>query len=227
MNLALSRSLSRLIDKDRYLLQNDTSERSITHMLGMYLQGEFSDWNVDCEYNKNGSGPKYITIEPRLFLNRMAKAIDKEITNDSIRNISYALKQEYISIEILQNLKSQLEDSDRIEYDEDLDVIYFLLTLRNGDRLRKLIVPDVIVHRRGTDQNKLVIEAKKSSNFDSLSWAFDIIKLVTLVSSKEYHYEEGYFIDLPVGSDYLIHSAFHTRKSVFHNKVNIVTSNRL
>jgi hypothetical protein len=39
--------------EDSYLIDNNVHERSLTFRLGMYLQQEFSGWDVDCEYNKN------------------------------------------------------------------------------------------------------------------------------------------------------------------------------
>ena len=39
--------------EDSYLIDNNVHERTLTFRLGMYLQNEFSDWKVDCEYNKN------------------------------------------------------------------------------------------------------------------------------------------------------------------------------
>lgn len=47
-----------LYEKDKYLLEFDSSERSITHRLGLYLQDLFKDWDVDCEYNRYGHDPK-------------------------------------------------------------------------------------------------------------------------------------------------------------------------
>jgi hypothetical protein len=47
-----------LIKYDRALLEVDANERSITHKLAEHLQTEFHGWNVDCEYNRNGSLPK-------------------------------------------------------------------------------------------------------------------------------------------------------------------------
>jgi hypothetical protein len=45
-------AIEQLLCVDPYLLQNNLSERSITHKLGEYLQQKFPDHNVDCEYNK-------------------------------------------------------------------------------------------------------------------------------------------------------------------------------
>ena len=38
--------------KDRYLLDNDVHEVTISHKLAEYLQYQFPDMNVDCEYNR-------------------------------------------------------------------------------------------------------------------------------------------------------------------------------
>lgn len=49
-----------LFMRDRFLLENDIHERSIAHRLGMYLQPLFSEWDVDCEYNKKEINPKLL-----------------------------------------------------------------------------------------------------------------------------------------------------------------------
>jgi len=43
-----------LFEKDAFLLDNDTNERSVSHKLAEYLQILFPDWHVDCEYNRRG-----------------------------------------------------------------------------------------------------------------------------------------------------------------------------
>lgn len=47
-----------LLKKDRFLLENGVHERSISHKLAEYLQTQFPDWNVDCEYNRKGHETK-------------------------------------------------------------------------------------------------------------------------------------------------------------------------
>ena len=49
----LKETLKSLIAEDGFLLEIDASERSITHRLAIYLESLFSEWNVDCEYNRN------------------------------------------------------------------------------------------------------------------------------------------------------------------------------
>src|SRR2546427_8109761 len=85
---------------DFFLLEHRVNERSVSHKLAEYLQRQFPDWNVDCEYNKKGLSTKEL---------------------DTIR-----------------------------ECDEQ----------RTTDR----VFPDIIIHRRNTDDNLLVIEVKHQSD---------------------------------------------------------------
>ena len=63
----LNSALNKLLEFDSFLLKNSANERSITHKLAEYLQSEFDDWNVDCEYNKINENqniePKKIRLE--------------------------------------------------------------------------------------------------------------------------------------------------------------------
>lgn len=52
----------KLLKNDSHLLKVDANERSITHRFAIYLEDEFPDYNVDCEYNRNGSIPKKIKV---------------------------------------------------------------------------------------------------------------------------------------------------------------------
>jgi hypothetical protein len=58
----LDAALEALRDRDNYLLSIGTNERSITHRLACYLQETLSDWNVDCEYNRDGRWPKKVVL---------------------------------------------------------------------------------------------------------------------------------------------------------------------
>jgi hypothetical protein len=48
----LSRALETLAKDDKSLLDSNVNERSMTHQLAVYLTDEFSDYDVDCEYNR-------------------------------------------------------------------------------------------------------------------------------------------------------------------------------
>jgi hypothetical protein len=58
----LNQALDCLLEADSYLLKNDVNERSISHRLAMYLQLFFPDWDVDCEYNRDGNDIKTLKI---------------------------------------------------------------------------------------------------------------------------------------------------------------------
>jgi len=51
IDLLLDKALKRLRRRDKILFENDASERSICHRLAIYLQIQFYDFDVDCEYN--------------------------------------------------------------------------------------------------------------------------------------------------------------------------------
>jgi hypothetical protein len=62
----------------------------------------------------------------------------------------------------------------------------------------KLIVPDVIVHRRGHDRdNLLVVEVKKETNPESR--ACDRAKIEGM--KRHFHYVCGVLLDMPAGAD--------------------------
>ncbi len=51
-------ALLKVGEKDKALLAVSANERSITHKLAEYLQTAFPEYNVDCEYNRDGDDPK-------------------------------------------------------------------------------------------------------------------------------------------------------------------------
>jgi len=56
-------ALGLLIKNDAFLLEYAAHERSIAHKLGEYLQQQFPDWHVDCEYNKHLLSTKLLPRE--------------------------------------------------------------------------------------------------------------------------------------------------------------------
>ncbi len=66
------RAFQQLIARDSYLLTVDANERSITHQLAIYLQNEFPEYHVDCEYNRQIGGTKRLS------------SFRKEIQSDNI-----------------------------------------------------------------------------------------------------------------------------------------------
>lgn len=131
-----------LFARDSNLFVADVNERSITHRFAMYIQDEFPEYDVDCEYNRDGLEAKR--------LNSFKKPIDNSDTNGAS------------------------------------------------------VYPDIIVHHRGTRDNFIVIEAKKSSNLqehqDEGQCKCDHCKLRAYKNDLSYHY--AFFVIFPVGNDY-------------------------
>jgi hypothetical protein len=95
------KSIESFLTHESNLLCIDVNERSITHKIAEYLQYNFKEWNVDCEYNRLGD---------------KVKTLPKPIKTNS------------------------------------------------NDTDAKTIFPDIIVHKRGKNENLLVIEVKKVGN---------------------------------------------------------------
>jgi len=62
-------ALRTFVLRDFYLLNHDLHERTLTHKLAEYLQPLFPDWNVDCEYNRDGHDPKRVRLAARELQN--------------------------------------------------------------------------------------------------------------------------------------------------------------
>jgi hypothetical protein len=201
--------LGLLMSHDGYLLEKDISERAITHKLAEYLQQLFLEWNVDCEFNKNLNKPKAIDIDPRQLLILMANYLEKNYAKEKTEIDDISTTEER------NDLIRQLYNPE-IDYIEELDLYLFLLNL-GGTIIRKTIYPDIIIHHRGTSDNHIVIEAKKTKNRNREARLYDLIKLATLTSQREFHYRKGIFIDLPVGGDFSRFRAFDIRRAAFRN----------
>jgi len=126
---------------DGYLLVNDVNERSITHKLAEYLQQEFPNWNVDCEYNRlNGNTKK-------------------------LRAVFDKYKKHFLT------------DEKRIF----------------EDRVARTVYPDIIIHKRGSHENLVVIEVKKSGGGPLKP---DVKKLKAFTDDAEYKYFIGLLLIL-------------------------------
>lgn len=147
-----------LFTHDSHLFIVGANERSITHKLAEYLQHEFSEWNVDCEYNKNQYDEKVVTTwENRR--NELLETLELEIT------------------ERRRNLIQKILDGGISVY------------------------PDIIIHHRGTNDNLVVIEAKKTdfpNNEDN-----DVEKLKAYLIEPYLKYKFAFKVMLPAGSESL------------------------
>lgn len=134
-------ALAGFLSKDGDLLGLNVNERSITHCLAEHLHEAFPDYNVDCEYNRQGNETKRLPVGPT-------------------------------------DCRS-----------DDLDAV--------------TVYPDIIIHKRGVqDNNLLVIEVKKSNARNcSADNERDINKLQGFTDPRgEYRYKVGVFLILDVNN---------------------------
>lgn len=133
MKLKIQHAIDSLLTNDSILLENDTAERTITARLACYIQEQFHEWNVDCEYNRNHHDVKRLT------------AVCKPLDNG------------------------------------------------NGSS----VYPDIIVHKRMTEKNLIVIEVKKTTN--KTTDDCDKTKLKAFIDELGYQY--GLFIRFRTGKE--------------------------
>lgn len=61
----VARAMEQFIERDKYLLEFDVNERTVSHRLAIYVEAGSPDgWNVDCEYNRNLSKVKGLHPPP-------------------------------------------------------------------------------------------------------------------------------------------------------------------
>lgn len=119
---------------DTFLIVKNINERTITHKLAEYLQREFAEHHVDCEYNRK---------------------------------------------------KSDTIDEDYIKKTLNLTIA----DIKTNDNKAKTVFPDIVIHKRGTNKNNLlVIEVKKASNKNKENTNFDIAKIKGYRQQLEYKF---------------------------------------
>lgn len=64
------------------------------------------------------------------------------------------------------------------------------LQMVSEDIQSRSVIPDIIIHRRGTDENLVVIEVKKSKGGNETK---DVTKLSDFINNTEYQYHFGVF----------------------------------
>lgn len=119
--------------------------------------------------------------------------IDCEYDTD-ITNLTgnYPKKKE---IEILKNELEKVKDHIKSSTDKSINEYGEIIVPLN-------IYPDIIIHRRGTNNlNTLIVELKKSTNTNRKSIKLDKLKLEAYTSQR-LNYRLGAYINLSVGKDF-------------------------
>ena len=48
------KALQKFYARETFLFETDLGERTLTHRLAVYLEKQFSGWDIDCDYNRLG-----------------------------------------------------------------------------------------------------------------------------------------------------------------------------
>ncbi|MGO4374570.1 hypothetical protein AB4Z21_28210 [Paenibacillus sp. MCAF20] len=136
----LKNAIKRLYYYDKQIIDNNSSERSITHRFAVHLGTVFYEWDIDVEYN---------------------------------RNLNDVKRFDALTMQLLNN------------YSNNIDFL-------TG---RKAVFPDVIIHKRGTNNNLVAIEVKKSHVSERLE-QYDLDKINGYIIDKSLNYKYVAFIKL-------------------------------
>jgi hypothetical protein len=61
----VGKAVNMLFARDAALLENDNSEWAVAHRLAVYLERLLPDWNIDCEFTRQGQGTESKTLANR------------------------------------------------------------------------------------------------------------------------------------------------------------------
>ena len=75
----IKQALNLFYKKDKYLIDNNAHERSISHKLAEYLRPMFPDYNVDCEYDLHGDELKTLKGIKECFKRKKTERILPDI----------------------------------------------------------------------------------------------------------------------------------------------------
>jgi len=64
----VEKSIIFLLKNDLCLMKNNANERAITSKLAYYLQDEFQEWHIDCEYNRISNDSQKRRDDKTLFI---------------------------------------------------------------------------------------------------------------------------------------------------------------
>lgn len=184
----IEKAIRTFYKNDSYLIDNKLHEMAITHRIAIYLDNIFSEYNVDCEWNKNFLDKKVFSVTD--FIKDFNYNIERIITQN--KQISFKINQ----IDDLMSNKNTWEEF------SDYVVLTLLETESKGEIIIKQLRPDIIIHKRGLKQNIAVIEVKRefrsvSASKQSSDKLFDLVKLYALTTDKNFLYDYGFYIELP------------------------------
>nr|WP_154892422.1 hypothetical protein [Paenibacillus xylanexedens] len=109
----VDKAITKLFERDLFLLINDLNERTIAHKCAIYLQEQFSEYDVDCEYNKNVDEDRnkkmiYIVEKEYRKIKRIKRAFSADIIEDDIEYMALSIFPDIIVHKRGANLRNHL-----------------------------------------------------------------------------------------------------------------------
>lgn len=140
--LKIKGALKMLHDNDCYLLMNNCTERAIAFKLAMYLQIQFKEYDVDCEYNLN-------------------------INSDTKRKVIYCIEVEYLKFKNAPKRKNfiNIEGNEYLEVSIFPDIIIHKRSLNDRNHIIFEIKKSCNLTESDYDRYKLIKYTEDSSEF--------------------------------------------------------------
>jgi len=129
---------------------------------------------------------------------RLEKALNCLLVNDEFLLIN-DLNERAISHKLAEYLQKEFPGWDvDCEYNRKMDQVKRISykNVQSDDSDAKTVYPDIIIHRRNTEDNLLIIEIKKNATKNGMKKDEDKIKEFM----REHHYNYGVFIDFKTGT---------------------------
>ena len=192
------RTLEKFLKEDSYLSDVDANERSQTHKIAEYLQQILPGYNVDCEYNRKLRQEK--TLNFFEIVDKIKNFLGDASSPNNLAGYKKTTVRKLLRMISTKNIIS--DESNNLQTQDSSNYVgYLTFTDRSHNKKYKYIkrvFPDIIAHLRGTNTNKIVIEAKKEGHKHPEAELFDRIKLGLFTKQNgQFDYDIGFFITLP------------------------------
>lgn len=189
------RTLKKFLKKDSYLSDVDANERSQTHKIAEYLQQIFPEYNVDCEYNRNLRQEK--TLNFFEIVNKIKDFLEDDSSSNELADYKKTTVRKLLRMISTKNIIADESNNPQTRGGNNY-VGYLTFTDESQNKYIKRVFPDIIAHLRGTNTNKIVIEAKKEGHKHPEAELFDRVKLGLFTKRNgQFDYDIGFFITLP------------------------------
>ena len=189
------RTLERFLKEDSYLSDIDANERSQTHKIAEYLQQILPEYNVDCEYNRNLRQEK--TLNFFEIVNKIKDFLEDDSSSNELAGHERTTVLKLLEMITQKNIIADESNNPQMRGGNNY-VGYLTFTDEFHNKYIKRVFPDIIAHLRGTNTNKIVIEAKKEGHKHPEAILFDRIKLGLFTKQNgQFDYDIGFFITLP------------------------------